>query len=65
MNESAKRLAGHIETIFGESLPDLFECFSRAQGGLNLRQKRTEEGSLGGRRFLGELLQGLAVKVWT
>jgi len=62
-NEPAKRLAGNIEAVFRQSLPDLSECLSRTQGNFNLRQKKTEEGSLGGRRFLSEFLQGLAVEV--
>ena len=63
-NETAKRLARNIEAVLRESLPDLFECLSRAKGDLNLRQQRVQEGSLGGRRLLGEFLQGLAEKVW-
>jgi len=63
-NEPAKRLARNIEALFRESLPDLFECLSRAQSNLNLRQQRTQKGGLGGGRFLSEFLQSLAVEVW-
>jgi hypothetical protein len=62
-NQPTKRLAGHIEAVFGESLPDLFECLSRTEGNLNLWQKKTQEGSLGGGRFLGKSLEDLAVEV--
>jgi len=64
-NEPAERLTAHFEAVFRESLPDLFERLSRTQGKLNLRQKRTQQGSLGGRRFLSEFLQCLPVEVWT